>query len=477
LKIKNFKRNKFVEIFLCLCTLFVFFSSPILASDNIFGLHLSQTEDIHSAAKIINSQNGDWGWVTIVIQTSQLNQNTWQDFFDNCRKYHIIPIVRIATIGDGDNWKVPDYSDIDHTVSFLNSLNWPTKQQHVILFNEINHSSEWGGEVNIKDFVDKSSYAAKKFKDTNPNFFILSCGLDLVAPDQMPKYQSAENVYREIISLNQNYFNNIDGLASHSYPNNGFVGTPNDSGQHSIHGYQWELDLLKELGVNKDLPVFITETGWPHREGIEKQNNYYTSKTTSNFLIEALDIWSQDSRIKAVTPFTYNYAQKPFDHFSWLDENGNLFSDYQKIVNLPKKQNTPDQILNYQLEKINIPLFILENNEYDGEIVLKNTGQSIWGEKRFCLISKSSPNITTSEICSDNNLTYPGQYKIFKFKFIVKNIKDYQDETFLSWGDLDNFEIQKFTKESIIYHPKENFFQRIITSFKSFFYSKIKAGS
>lgn len=450
----------------------LFFNSPILASDNIFGLHLSQTEDIHSAAKIINSQNGDWGWTTIVIQTNQLNQSMWQDFFDNCRKDHIIPIIRIATIGENGYWKIPDYSDIDHIVSFLNSLNWPTKQQHVILFNEINHGSEWGGEVNVKDFVDKSSYAAKKFKETNPNFFVLSCALDLVAPENPPEYESAENVYREIISANPNYFDNIDGLASHSYPNNGFIGTPKDTGQHSIHGYQWELDLLKKLGVNKDLPVFITETGWPHREGLNPQNTYYTTKTASDFLIDAFNIWSQDSQVKAVTPFIYNYSQEPFDHFSWLDKNGQLYSEYQKIVNLPKTKNDVDQIMSYQFQKISIPFLIFENNEYSGEIVLKNTGQSIWGEKKFCLISKSSPNITTTEICTDGNLIYPGQYKIFQFKFTVNRLNDYQGETYLSWGDLDNFGIQKFSKESMIYHPTSNIFQKIIDSFRAFFTQK-----
>lgn len=459
--------------------LFLFFwlisGKSILASGNIFGLHLAQTSDIESASKIINSQNGNWGWVTVVIQTNNLDQTTWQDFFDNCRKLHIIPIIRIATIGENENWKVPDYSDIDHLVSFLNSLNWPTKQQHIILFNEINHGSEWGGKVDIKDFVDKSSYAAKKFKETNPNFFILSCGLDLVAPEKMPDYQSAENVYKEIISLNSNYFDDIDGLTSHSYPNNGYVGTPKDTGQHSIHGYQWELDLLKKLGVNKELPVFITETGWPHREGIKKQNNFYTSKTTADFLIESFtNIWSQDERIKAVTPFIYNYSQEPFDHFSWLDSNNNLYSEYQKIIDTPKGQNDPEQIISYNFEKINLPFLILENNQYEGEITLKNTGQSIWGEKNFCLISKSSPNITVSELCSDNTLIYPNQYKIFKFKFTVHTVKDYQGETYLSWGDLNNFEIQKFAKESTLYHPKENLFQRVTNSFKSFFYSKIK---
>lgn len=451
-------------LFFCLL-----FNSPILASDNIFGLHLSQTEDIHSAAKIINSQNGDWGWATIVITTNQLNHQTWQDFFDNCRKYHIIPIVRIATRGEKDYWKNPEYSDIDSLVSFLNSLNWPIKQQHIILFNEINHGSEWGGEVDVKDFVDKSSYAIDKFKEANPNFFILSSGLDLAAPENPPKFKSAENVYKEILSIKPNYFDKIDGLSSHSYPNHGFIGTPKDTGQHSIHGYLWELSLLKKLGVTKDLPVFITETGWPHREGIKNQNNFYTTKTTSNFLIDSINIWNLDPQIKAVTPFIYNYPQEPFDHFSWLDKDNNLYPEYQKLIDLSKKKNNPEQITSYKFKQISLPFLIFENNQYSGEIILKNTGQSIWDEEKFCLIPKTSPNIVTTEICSDNNLTYPNQYKIFKFKFTINKLDNYQDKTFISWGDLEDFEIKKFTDSSTIYHPEYGFFRKILNSFRSFF--------
>jgi hypothetical protein len=136
---------------------------------------------------------------------------------------------------------------------------------------------------------------------------------------------------------------------------------------------------------------------------------------------------------------------------------------------MPKKKNEPEQITNYQLEKINLPFLIFENTEYSGEIILKNTGQSIWGERKFCLMPKISPNINTTEICSDNNLTYPGQYKIFKFKFTVNKLADYKDKTFISWGDLDKFEIKKFTKDAAIYHPQYSLFQKIINSFKSFF--------
>ena len=74
-------------------------SNPILASDrSIFGLHLSQTSDITSAKNIINSNGGDWGYITIVLRTDQFNRQMWQDFFDNCRLFHLTPIIRLATI-------------------------------------------------------------------------------------------------------------------------------------------------------------------------------------------------------------------------------------------------------------------------------------------------------------------------------------------------------------------------------------------
>ena len=62
--------------FIFLLIFSLLFNSHILASDNIFGLHLSQTEDIYQANQVINSQNGDWGWATIVIKLDQLDQHT-----------------------------------------------------------------------------------------------------------------------------------------------------------------------------------------------------------------------------------------------------------------------------------------------------------------------------------------------------------------------------------------------------------------
>jgi len=440
--------------------IWLIFNKPILASDNIFGLHLTQVSDIATAKDIINSAGGDWGWTTIVIPIDNLDRTTWQDFFDNCRKYHIIPILRLATYGDNDNWKAPAYSDIDNIANFLNSLNWPTRQQYIILFNEPNHGQEWGGTVDVKNFVDISIYASQKFKSLNPNFFILSGALDLAAPQKLPDFESAQNFYQEIYNYNSKYFENIDGIASHSYPNHGFIGTPNDTGQHSIHGYQWEINFIKQLGVQKTFPVFITETGWPHKEGINKRNNFYTTKTTSKFLIDSYHIWSNDPQIKAVTPFIYNYCQQPFDHFSWLDSNQKLYSSYQNIIDQPKNQNHPDQITKYEFYDCFLPFLILNDNEYTGQISLKNTGQSIWGETQFCLQPKTGNSIELTPLCiNQDDYVLPNQIKIFPFKFKIKG--NLAQTINFSWDSLPDIEISSFSPNATIYHPKFSLLDKI----------------
>jgi hypothetical protein len=445
-------------------TLFLFFwlisNKPILASSNIFGLHLTQPDDLISAKNIINSSGGDWGWVTIVIRLDQLDINMWQDFFDNCRQYHLIPIIRLATIADGENWKIPSLSDIDRLTSFLNSLNWPTKIQHVILFNEINHGQEWGGKVDIKKYVDLSIYTSQKLKNYNSNFFILGSALDLASPENPPSYKSAPNVYQEIFTYNPQYFDYIDGIASHSYPNHGFLGTPKDTGQHSILGYLWELDFIKKLGIKKEFPIFITETGWPHREGLGGRNNFYTTKTTSQFLVDAYSIWSKDEKVRAVTPFTYNYPQLPFDHFSWLDQKEQLYPEYQKLIDLKKTTNQPEQTTKYEIYGIHLPFLIFSNHQYSGQISLKNIGQSIWGETKFCINPTVNPKVEISPLCiTQNDRIKPNQIKIFNYNFKITDTNSKQIK--ISWENLPETEVTLLSENTAIYHQRFNLINRI----------------
>ena len=450
----------------CLLVLFFLNLNPILASErNLFGLHLTQTADLLSAKEIINSSGGDWGYATIVIRTNELDKNTWQEFFDNCRKYHIIPIIRLATVMEDSYWKIPSTSDIDRLASFLSSLNWPVIPKYIIPFNEVNHAKEWGTTIDVKNFVDIFIYTAQKFKNYDSNFFILSSPLDLAAPEKLPETKSAKNFYEEIYQYNPLYFDLIDGLASHSYPNHGFIGYPSDKGQYSILGYQWELDYLKFLGINKTLPVFITETGWPHREGVSKNNDYYSLKTSADFYQKALEIWEKDEQIIAVTPFIYNYSQTPFSHFSWLDTEEKLYPEYQQIVDLPKRQNHPEQITKFEILKINLPLIIFSQNQQSASFELKNTGQSIWGETNFCLSSQSSSNIETSPICTDNTYIYPGKIAKIPFKFTIKY---YLEKSYLGWKDTPQYEIKSLSPTSTIYQPKDNLWTRFKAWLKIF---------
>ncbi len=449
--------------------LLLFFLSPqpILASDfNSFGLHLTQPSDIDQAATIINSSGGDWGYATITIRGDQLDKNVWQDFFNKCRQLHIIPIIRLATVMENNSWQIPTTDNIDQLAIFLNSLNWPMIPQYIIPFNEVNHAKEWGGGVDIKTFTDLFIYTSQKFKSLNPNFFILSSPLDLAAPQNPPLSLSAANVYRQIYQYNPQYFDSFDGLASHSYPNYGFIGLPGDQHAHSIKGYAWELNFIKNLGINKTYPVFITETGWPHREGVSKNNRYYTVKTSAEFLKQALNIWGQDTRVKAVTPFIYNYPDYPFDHFSWLKKDGSLYPEYQAIINLPKKKNNPQQITAFEVYRLNLPLLIFSQKTQHGNIHLKNTGQSIWGETQLCLHNESSPNISTQNLCTDTQLIQPGRIQKLNFTFTINS---YLENTYLKWQDTPEYPIKALNPNSSLYHPKDSFLSQLKNRILGFF--------
>ena len=455
-------RHLLLVLLLLILGHFLSVTDCLAADHNIFGLHLIQTADINSVAPVINSTGGDWGYITIVIRTDQFDYRTWQDFFDQCRRLHLVPIVRLATILDGPNWQAPTLSDIDNLADFLNTLNWPTTTQYVIPFNEPNHASEWGGGVDAADYANKFIYTALKLKSLNPNFFVLGPALDLAAPDMAPDHLSAATFYQQILTTDRQFFDRLDGLASHSYPNHGYIGKPTDRGQHSILGFLWEQSFIKNLGINKTYPVFITETGWPHSEGQARTNTYYTANTSAKFLIQAISIWQKYPQVKAITPFIYNYSAPPFDHFSWLDPTEKLYPAYQQVVNLPKVPNQPPQITSYRIDRLQFPFLIFANKQYSTTLRLTNTGQSIWGEypdSQFCLTPDPNPNISVSSVCnSTSDLVLPGQSIDIPFKFtITHNTKN----LVLSWPNGPSYELTALSPSSSIYRPKTHLLDRL----------------
>ena len=413
-------------------------SKDVFANEvnNKFGIHLAQPhlEDLKKVAELVNSNGGDWGYVTLVIQENDRDSQKWQEIFDLLRKYHLIPIIRLATMPLGDNWKRPNSSDAYSWASFLDSLNWVVKNRYVVLFNEPNHATEWEGAVDPKDYAKVAFSFAKTLKEKNPNFFVMLAGFDASAPHLPPKFYDEKLFLKDLIDHQPKIFKFIDGWASHSYPNPAFSGSPYDFGRGTVRTYQWELNLLRQLGVEKELPVFITETGWERKKLSEEQ-------VAQNFKIAFEQVWLPDEKIIVVTPFVLDYQMEPFLGFSWKRKGDDgFYQQYYFVQSVPKTKGEPEQEEKGEIS-FDLPKELVNKSTYQFKIRLKNQGQGYWDERNYGLLVNNvkkteflignlgeiSPN-EEKEINFYLKTKYEGQEKI---KFILqkngKNILESKD--------------------------------------------------
>lgn len=392
---------------------------------NKFGIHILSESDLSKAAELVNSQGGDWGFITIVIRIDELDLSRWQKFFDDCRRLHLVPQVRIATQIDGQNWTKPSLADAQTWATFLDSLNWPVKNQYVIIFNEPNQAKEWGGEINPEEYAQILSEYYSKFKAQNPNFKILNAGFDLAAPNSKTTME-VSGFWKAMEKAVPGIFNTLDGWASHFYSLN--------------RDYRWERNLLQtRFSVRKDLPIFITEAGWPLFE----------------------NIWLKDDQVVSVTPFVLNYPQPPFANFSWLDKEGNPKLQYLTVKNMPKLSWWPEQEFGFKLEKIYLPPFMPTNTQFQGSLVILNTGQSIWGERERSSfpIQKLSQelSVTSLEIPHRKNIN-PG--KSLELSFLIKSSPASGEFSF-SWEQFPEYKV-RVLPSSIITQAPYTFWQKVL---------------
>jgi hypothetical protein len=308
--------------------------NPFSSFNNKFGIHILFPEELPQAAQLVNSNGGDWGYVVIPIQAGDKDIVKWQQFMDSAKKHHIIPIIRLATEGDYFNtlvWRKPAEHDIIDFANFLNSLDWPVKNRYIIVFNEVNRADEWGGAVNAHEYARLLSFAANIFKSKSNDFFIINAGLDNAAPNQSPDYQNQYDYLREMDRAVPGVFNQIDGLSSHSYPNPGFSQPPAAISSMGITSFDFERRLIKSMS-SKNLPVFITETGWTAEKISDKSRALYYQQAFST-------AWS-DLSIVTVAPFLLR-ASGQFSEFSFLTEAGAPTSQYNMISSLPKVKGLP----------------------------------------------------------------------------------------------------------------------------------------
>jgi hypothetical protein len=479
------------KLILLFTLIFLPFSIFAANSNNKFGIHLAQPhlEDLVKVKELVNSNGGDWGYITLVIQENDRKINKWQDIFDRLRQNHLIPIIRLATQPEGENWRRPEEKDVDDWVKFLDPLNWVVKNRYIILFNEPNHGSEWGGEVDEKSYAEVALEFAKKLKEKNQDFFVMLAGFDASAPSWPPGMEDEEVFLREIIqgpTLREGRtLENIDGWASHSYPNPGFSGSPYAAGRGTVRTYEWELGILKDMGINKELPVFITETGW--KRGGEET-------VAENFKIAYERVWLPDDQIKAVTPFVFDYQGPPFLEFSWKKyQSPDFYQQYLTMQSMSKIKGEPEQREKGEIN-FDLPKELVEQSKYEFKIKLKNQGQAVW-DKDYGYQLKSvveTPNLGVFTLFEDLKDINPFEEKDVyftlktnedlgkkKIKFILqkndKNILEsdppaggwsfnilplpalHFETKFFPWGKGkgDNYEIQIFdTDDRLVFKKK-----------------------
>lgn len=316
---------------------------PRTRPNNQFGIHVADPNDVVATAALLNTSGGDWGYVTLVVPETDRNSDKWQAVFDQMRRLHLIPLVRLATQVENAAWKIPDELSMRDWIDFLNSLNWPTENRYVILFNEPNHAKEWGNTIDPEGYARTLVSFARALRDTSEDFFVLPAGMDVSARSDAASLDAAE-YWRRMQEAEPDVFTLLDGWTSHSYPNPAFSGSPFAAGRGTIRSFAWELAFLSQLGLDADLPVFITETGWVHEEGkIPILGLLSASEVGANLLAAASGAW-RDARVVAVTPFVYSYQDIPFDHFSFKRLGTNEFyQHYASYQQIPKTAGKPQQ--------------------------------------------------------------------------------------------------------------------------------------
>jgi hypothetical protein len=301
---------------------------PLTTENNKFGIHVFDSPELEDAAKLVNSNGGSWGYVTVPIRSDDRNREKWNAFMHRCSDLKIIPIVRLATTMQPYGWSKPTLFDAIDFANFLNDLDWPVKNRYVIIYNEPNHANEWGGYVSPEEYADTLEYTAHVFKQRNDDFFILPAGLDAAAPTDA-NHMNWQLYIKRMMNHNRGALKAIDGWNSHSYPNPAFSGSPADIHDHSIVSFQHEKQLVESL-TGKLLPIFITETGW--------SNERLSDETIATYYDQALSGPWNNSQIVAITPFVLHAGAGPFAKFSLKYPDGNNRPQYTKLEQIQKNK-------------------------------------------------------------------------------------------------------------------------------------------
>ncbi len=302
------------------------------------GIHVMNASELKAAKQLldVNQSNSKWQYVTLPVSISEINCGELQKSLDLARDNRLIPMIRLTTKFKDGSWQIPTKYELVTGLDCLNNANWPTDEKIVIAFNEVNHAAEWGGRLDPAEYAKLLKFVLEWSQTSTGGLKILPAALDLAAPNGS-NTADAFGYLRQMHQAQPELLSALPAWNSHSYPNPGFIGKPQDTGRTSLRGYQHELAFLKDkLHINKDFDVYITETGW-------RASGSNPSVLISYYRYAQKNIWS-DNRIKAVTPFVLNGAPGPFEQFSFLDANRRPTIQYQALQTAIIQQRSAQQL-------------------------------------------------------------------------------------------------------------------------------------
>ena len=395
-------------------------TDPRSVPNNKIGIGiLSPEAEIEEVAAMVNAK-GEWGWVLVIIKKSERDFSSWQNILNMLTKNHLIPIIRIATDPDSQgNWQKPTDEDAQSWADFLSKLYFPTKNRYIQIYNEVNRASEWGGSVDAAAYTKELAKTIQALKAKNDNFFVLPSPLDLSLASGNKSLDAAV-FYQTMVQTVPEIFTEIDGWASHSYPNPNFASSPQNLGRFGIDGYKWELSQISPHLKGKTLPVFITETGWKRKT---TNSTGLDEEQIADFYKEAFEKVWVDENIVAVTPFIFNYQQEEFSPFSFKTDlqDKKYFDYYYTIQNLPKIKGEPvrEELLSPFTITTNHPPplsdLIIKNQDEEIKISFKNTGNFIWNTQDLKIDLKGA-NLQIGTINWKKEEIYPGDETGITFK-------------------------------------------------------------
>lgn len=324
---------------------------------------------------------GPGGYVVQLVRSNDLDPASWQHLVNLLDREGLIPIIRLATYKDEHNqwWTAPSpdpdgvsyKSEADRFRRFFDAIDWPTETVLVTVANEVNRPDEWGGSPDpaaYARFLRDMTEALRRV--TSVKVLVLNGALDSYAPSAdfgRTFAIDSERFMEGMIAEVPDIFEQLDGWASHAYPLGPFVEHPGrqlfkiddvrpeatarrrpPAGIHNrgVNGYEWELWKLQQLGVSKELPVYVTESGWRHartqhpnardkdfatvEDGRFANLVSLTFDGPTNGPAEGWIPWNHDARVQAVALFALAGRPDHWGHTNLLlvDEGGRIQGVY-----------------------------------------------------------------------------------------------------------------------------------------------------